>query len=134
MNTKTKSAVVLLSVLIIGIVIGALGSTLLRRNLWQDRVERFRTPHGFTERLLNTINPEPDKREKVYQILLEHHTKMLNHMEQTRDKMKIHGDSLLLELKPLLTEEQLNRVEKLLKRGPRGFPRPGGRPAKREKY
>ena len=44
MNTKTKSTLVLIGVLLIGIIVGALGSSLIRQNHWNDRISRFRSP------------------------------------------------------------------------------------------
>jgi len=44
MQSKAKSIFVLSGVLIIGIIIGALGSSLLRQNMWEERVASFKTP------------------------------------------------------------------------------------------
>ena len=124
MNTKTKSFFALIGMLIIGIIIGALGSSLLRRNLWDDRVERFRTPEGFTERLLDRIEPDPSKREAVKNVLLEHHDRMLNKLKKTRYLIENDADSLLMDLKSLLTEEQYERAKNILRRRPPHFDRP----------
>jgi len=128
MNTKTKSIFVLIGVLIIGIIIGALGSSLLRRNMWEDRISRFRTPEGFTERILDRIDPDPDKREAVKNVLIEQHRKLTEKFEHSRVQMEAHADSVLMQLKPLLTEEQLERATQFLKRRSRHMRRPGGKP------
>jgi hypothetical protein len=131
MNTKTKSIFVLTGVLIIGIIIGALGSSLLRRNMLEDRISRFRTPEGFAERILDRIDPDPDKREAVENILLEQHKKLFKKFEHTRAQMEAHTDSVILKLKPLLTEEQLERATRILKMRPPHMRKPDrkfGRP------
>jgi hypothetical protein len=121
MQPKTKSILLISSVLIIGIIIGAIGSTLLTKNMWKERVSRFRTPEGFTERILDRIDPDPDKRDAVEKILLEQHQQLTKKFENTRMEMKAHVDSVLQKLKPLLNEEQMERATKILKRRP---PRP----------
>jgi len=116
MQSKAKSIFVLTGVLIIGIIIGALGSSLLRQYMWEERVSRFRTPEGYTERILDRIDPDPDKREAVKNILIEQHENLTEKFEHTRVRVEAHTDSVLLQLKPLLTEEQLERAAHALKR------------------
>jgi hypothetical protein len=118
MNTKAKSTLVLLGVLLIGIIIGALGSSLVRRNIWQDRVERFRSPEGFSERLMHIIQPDQRQADQVRQILLKHHEKMEKITDQSRSMIKLHADSLLIDLKPVLTDEQMERLKDMLQRRP----------------
>ncbi len=118
MNTKTKSILVLTGVLLIGIIIGALGSSLLRRNMLEDRISRFRTPEGFAERILYRIDPDPDKRKAVENILLNQHKKLSKKFEHTRAQMEAYTDSVILKLKPLLSEEQLERATRILKMRP----------------
>jgi hypothetical protein len=118
MNTKTKSTIVLIGVLLIGIVIGALGSSLIRRSMWEERVARFRSPEGFSERLIHIIKPDPAQEEKVRQILLKHHDKMEKITEASRTMIKEHADSLLIDLQPVLNPEQLARLKDILHRRP----------------
>lgn len=122
MRTKTKSILVLTSVLIIGIIIGALGNSIISRSMWKERVSRFRTPEGFTERILDRIDPDSDKRDAVEKILLEQYHQLTKKFENTRIEMEAHVDSVLQKLKPLLNEEQMERAKRFLKRRP---PRPG---------
>jgi hypothetical protein len=130
MNTKAKSISVLAGVLIIGIIIGALGSSLIRQNVWEERISRFRTPEGFTERILDHIDPDPDKREAVKNVLIEQHRQLTKKFDHTRIQMEAHADSVLLQLKPLLNEEQIERAAHFLKRRPRHMRRPGGKPGR----
>ena len=125
MQSKAKSIFVLTGVLIIGIIIGALGSSLLRQYMWEERVSRFRTTEGYTERILYRINPDPDKRQAVKNILIEQHKNLTEKFEHTRVRVEAHTDSVLLQLKPLLTEEQLERAAHALKRRSRHMRKPG---------
>ena len=128
MHTKAKSIFVLTGVLIIGIIIGALGSSLLRRYMWEERVSHFRTPEGFTERILDKIDPDPNKREAVKEVLMEQHRNLTQKFEHSRLLMEANADSVLIQLKPLLTEEQLERATDVLKRRSRHLHRPDGKP------
>jgi len=121
MNTKTKSTVVLIGVLLIGIIIGALGNSMLRRNIWEDRVAKFRSPQGFADRFIKIIKPDPQQEKALQEILLKHHQKMLSITELSRERMKIHADSLLFDLEPILTSEQFEQAKNILKRRPRHF-------------
>lgn len=121
MNAKAKSIFVLVGVLLIGVIIGAFGSSLLRKNFIEERISRFRTPEGFTGRIIDIIQPEEEQRKKVEAILLKHHQMMLEIGEQTREEIKTHVDSLMNELKPLLSAEQLERLEKKIRRRPPHF-------------
>ena len=127
MNTKTKSTLVLTGILILGIIIGALGSSLFTHRMWNDRVSRFRTSEGFTHRILDRIDPDPDKREAVKKILIDEHKKLNQKYEQTRLQIEAYTDSVLLELKPLLTEEQMERATRFLKRTMHHIERPNTR-------
>lgn len=128
MNTKTKSIFVLIGVLLIGIIIGAMGSTVIRRQMWEDRISRYKTPDGFINHLLETIQPDPDQKEAVEKILYEHHKKMMRIGEESRKMIKNHADSLIIELKPILTAEQLEKLEKFLSRKRPGGKHPRGEP------
>ena len=127
MHPKTKSILVITGALIIGIIIGALGSSLLRQNMFEERLSRFRTPEGFTERIIDRIDPDPDKREAVEKILLDQHQKLFRKFEHTRQQMEIHVDSVLAQLKPLLNGEQFERAKHFLKRRPPRMGRPDGK-------
>ena len=127
MNTKTKSIIVLIGVLILGIFIGALGSSMLTHHMRKDRISRFRTLEGFTERILNKIDPDPDKRDAVKNVLIEEYRKLNQIYEQSKIQVETHTDSVLLELKPLLTEEQFERARHFLKRRPPRISRPEGK-------
>lgn len=121
MNTKSKSTLVLIGVLLIGIIIGAFGSSLIRRNIWEDKVAKFRSPKGFTDRLVTVIQPNSQQEKVIQEILLKHHEKMVTITKHSRQRIKVHADSLISDLEPVLTSEQLERAKRILRRGPRHF-------------
>ena len=131
MKNKTKSTLILIGVLLIGVIIGAVGSSLIRQKIWEDRVARFRSPHGFSDRLMELIQPDPQQEKAVKEILLKHHEKMRARSEKSRMMLRTHADSLIIELESVLRPEQLERAKKILKRrpsrfGPRDEPPPFG--------
>ena len=68
--------------------------------MWKERVSRFRTAEGFTERIIDRIDPDPDKREAVENILLEQHQMLTKKFEQTRIEMEAQVDSVSVCLSP----------------------------------
>jgi hypothetical protein len=118
MKTKMKSALILIGVLFIGIVIGAAGNSLIRKSMWEDRVNRFRSPRGFSDRLIDLIQPDPQQEAAVKSILLKHHEKMQSLAQESRTMLRTHVDSLLIELESVLRPEQVERAKRLLRRRP----------------
>jgi len=78
--------------------------------------------------MLDRIDPDPDKREAVKNVLIEQHENLAQKFEQTRLQMETHVDSVLMRLEPFLTEEQLERAEHVLKRRSRHMRKPRGKP------
>jgi len=115
MTYRTKSALMLLAMLIIGIVIGALGSGTVR----STRERRFqRMPPG--ERLFGVmervIRPTEEQREAFGQIMHKHAEKVTKLLEDHEDDLFAIYDSLHAELKTILTPEQRIRLEQHLSR------------------
>lgn len=115
MKTIAKTSLVLIGTLIIGIIIGTIGSTILRRNLMEERAARFKTAEGFTNRLIHVIEPDSSQKKAIEKILFEHHQQVQEISSDFHVQMKSKTDSLLKDLKPILTEEQYDRLEKRLK-------------------
>ena len=115
MNTKTKSIFVISGVLILGIIIGTFGSTVIRRNLLDKRIEQFRSPRGFGNHIERIIEPEAHQIQAIEDVINKHHEKMQNISNQFRDRMKGNMDSLLKDLEPVLSPEQFDRLKERLK-------------------
>ncbi|TFG94552.1 MAG: hypothetical protein E4H13_14710 [Calditrichales bacterium] len=112
MNAKNKTGLVIISTLLIGIVIGTIGSTLFRRHLWDERKAHYQTTKGFTERMIHIIKPDPGQIPQLEKIIIGHHDKFENISSEFRDKVKVNTDSLLNELRPVLNDEQFERLKK----------------------
>ncbi|TDI85776.1 MAG: hypothetical protein E2O79_01130 [Caldithrix sp.] len=116
MTTKTKSALILLGVLTMGVAIGALGSGTLH----QQRKQRFERmpPHErfflFMERVLD---PSEEQRDDVERII-ETRSEQLRELHETHQTGVIAiYDSLRADLQILLTDEQKKRFEEQIVKG-----------------
>lgn len=129
MNTRAKTTIIIAATLIIGIVIGALGSGALHRKFIRDSFNKpFRS--RMKEFMIDRIGPEPGQRDTLNVILDNHIIRMDSVMKKNREEMKALSDSLKVDLSGVLNEEQMRRYEEDLKRIQRDFPghRPPGMP------
>lgn len=107
MKIEFKTAIILIATLIVGMIIGALiYGTVMRSHVKQTAL-RLRTPGGFIRRMEMIMDLDESQRDRVHKILLKHHEKMARLGVEVRAMM----DSLQKELKPILTEEQMNRLK-----------------------
>ncbi len=128
MNIRVKTAGILIGTLFLGGILGVLGS-----RLWvQARVQRFQEHRGqrfFVQLHTQIIQPTPAQEDTVNAILEKYERKMLQLRRQFGDETRTMLDSLQAELKPILNEEQLERLQK--RRGQPPHPqhfRPGSPP------
>lgn len=111
MRMGTKSILMILMTLIIGLVIGFLIAGAFARH----RVQRFATMRepghmaGFLERM---IDPDESQREAVRAVLQKHSRLFLELHSRFEDEMMALRDSLRKDLDPILTEEQKKRLER----------------------
>ena len=96
---------------------------MIRKNIYKDRITRFRKPEGFVNRIENIIEPDSIQQVVIRTILLNHHKRIRVVSEQYHVEMKALIDSLKNELKPILTPEQQERLNERLQRRKR---LPGG--------
>ena len=122
MNPRVKSGLLLVATLILGMVLGGL----LTGAIVQRRLESFakiQTPVGMSLFLEDVIQPHSDEqREAIRAVLDAAGPGFIAIMEQTREEMKALRDSVRRALEPLLTEEQLKRLEARTRLGPGPFP------------
>lgn len=125
MNTKTKSSLVIIGTLLIGMVLGSVITGAVMRNRVFDRMERLRTMDGFRHRMEKIIQPDEDQRAKVHEILKEHFSRMQRLGETMRQDFEARNDSLYKELDEVLRPDQIERLKDRMKRL-RRFAPPGG--------
>jgi hypothetical protein len=114
MNTKLVAALALILTLLIGLFLGLMGGRLFSR---PDRVlldrppERFMDEDFVTRRLERAIDPTDAQRDTVRKILEANAGRFLERHRRQVEETDLLMDSLMLELKGVLTPEQLSRFK-----------------------
>jgi uncharacterized membrane-anchored protein YhcB (DUF1043 family) len=119
MKIETKTYVIIVVTLVIGMVIGSL----ITGAVVHHRVRRFMNlghPEHLATRIEELIGPNESQREAVHEILMKHSQMFLQVHSHFESEMLALRDSLKKDLGPLLTEEQKERLERQPKR-PRPF-------------
>ena len=136
MQTRTKSAFLLLAVLALGVVVGILVSGVLH-NRRMDRIARIRTGPGIVQLVERAVQPESEEqRAQIREIMEGAAPRFAETFQRTQEEMRTLSDSVMSELEAVLTPEQLEslRSHMLLRRGRppadewRGKERQGRRP------
>jgi hypothetical protein len=136
MNLHIKTALVLLTTLIIGFVLGALTVPYFAMH----RVRHFaglRQPRGFVAFFEKIIQPTEAQKDTVHAILTKHFEKFNNLADEHRDTLvQLHKD-LIKDLSSILSDEQKQRLADMpgaapfpFKPFPGGFPGPGPDPGR----
>ncbi|MEA1897871.1 MAG: hypothetical protein U9N53_09445 [Bacteroidota bacterium] len=108
---KTRSLLLLISILIIGFILGWLSST----SMSNRRLKEFRSYasyEGFRYHALDVLNPTEEQKEEIIPVIEEFSEKnqelKLRYRKEFGQMMKKYRE----ELTPLLTDEQLRCIEK----------------------
>lgn len=123
LQVQTKSTFIILSVLLIGFVLGILSA----RFLISHRIHDFQGMHhkeGFIHLFEKMINPHDAQADKVRMILESHFDRFADMGIDHRMEVKAIMDSLRIELEPYLTAEQIDKLTQQIDRPGR----PGGPP------
>lgn len=116
MNVKTKTFLVIVLTLVVGIIIGALAN----RALLQNRVRRvfsMRSPNVFTQSYLESIKPDAEQNKQIKEIL-ERNGQLLDEIRaKSREDLETVMAAMMSELESVLSPEQLKRLEDRSSRG-----------------
>ena len=137
-KTRTKSIIIILVTLVIGIAIGFEISEIFAEKRFEN-FRRIREPKGFVSIFDEIIKPDKDQKPVIDSIVLQHHAQVDTLISLGRQQIQRQIDSLRAALKPHLTDEQMKRFDthvERMKKGPvifrRRVPPPppgeGGRP------
>jgi len=125
MKMGTRSTLIILATLLLGFVIGLLASGALARQRVR-RLAEMRTRPGFSSRVEEVIRPIDDaQRDAIRRVLEEAGLRNTEIYSRTREDLRASLEQMREALEPLLTEEQLERLQRL-GRGQGGFMPPGG--------
>ncbi len=120
MNTKTMTTLIILCTLVIGVVIGALGSGMWRQKR-ESKFERMMPRQRFLGAMERIIDPTDTQREAIDKILKKRSEQITAVNEEHQNQIFTIYDSLQSELSSVLTKEQLNRLEDRLAKGAKQY-------------
>ena len=113
MRGKTKGALILFSTLLIGVLIG----TLLSGWFVRDRLRPIPHPRHFVRSTERLIAPQNEEQRQAVRAVLRHYATALRELNaEHREALKEQLDATRAELAPLLSEEQLRRLDRRQRR------------------
>ncbi len=119
MSARTKSVLLVIATLLIGLVLGAL----LNARLAERRIERIaslRSERGFVQFIEDAVQPRDDsQREAIRDVLRRAGERMAAHQERSRREARAMLDSTRAELADVLTPEQMQRLDERFEAGRR---------------
>jgi hypothetical protein len=122
MKTRSKTFWIILSTLVIGIIIGVLVGGMLQEKRW-DRIRGMSHQERFLRVMENIIEPNEGQRDAIREILKRQSERMADIRKRHGIEMMALMDSTREELNNILTDEQLERLEKHMKRRPQRYSR-----------
>ena len=108
MKNQYKSVLILVITLFIGMILGALIHGAFMQNRIKDMAFRMRAPFGLLRILEDVVDLDESQQEAVHEVLKRHQERMSRSRREVRTMM----DSLRKELEPILTQEQLERLDR----------------------
>lgn len=113
MRGRTKGALILFSTLLIGVLIG----TLLSGWFVRDRLRPIPHPRHFVRSTERLIAPQDEEQRQAVRAVLRRHAAALRELNaKHRESLKEQLDASRAELVPLLSEEQLRRLDRRQRR------------------
>jgi hypothetical protein len=111
MTAQTKSALLLVATLVVGLLIGAFATSAVLNNRL-DQLRSLRERSGFSDRMMEVIQPRDDAQRIAIEAVLERSHERYNRARRSfGEDMRVVRDSMEAELLPLLSEEQTARLE-----------------------
>lgn len=114
-KTNTKTFIIILVTLIIGIAIGFEVSEILIKKRF-DEFKNIRQPRGMVDIFGNIIKPDEKQKPVIDSIIFNFHKKVDKIMNAGRKQMDKQLDTLRLELKPYLNKDQIDRLNEEMNR------------------
>ena len=114
-NVNFKSALIIITTLLIGVAIGFELSEISVKKRF-EKLDSFRGPQGFIQIFQDIIKPNDDQRNKVSSILLKYHDKIDKITQAGMNDVSLKLDSMAVELKQILNEEQKARLDEEMQR------------------
>ena len=120
MKISTKTTLIILATLSIGIIIGIIGGGRFHQKRF-DKIRRMNPEHRFVEILDRIIKPTDEQNQRIKEILEKQSKKIALLEEDYQVEIFTVFDSTRLQIKTLLTDEQMNKLEQEISRGGEKF-------------
>lgn len=125
MNTRTKSALLIIGTLIVGVLIGVLATARVTDQRI-DRMRELRSRSGFEETVLQALGPISEEQTAAIKVILsESHERMGDLRREWRASLRAEGDSMRKALREVLTPQQIGALDDWMTRQQRRPRRPG---------
>ncbi len=119
MNTKTKTLLLSIATLVVGVVIGALATGAMQHK--RDRMLGEMPPHQRFRRVLErVIKPNATQHAAIEATLQRRYEQIQTLRDTFQDEVFAVYDSMRSDLASVLTEKQIRKLEARLARGPEG--------------
>jgi len=116
MKPGVKATAILMATLVLGIVLGFVG-----HGTWEhyrnDRPDRRPGPGGFIERMERILQPDSLNADTIHAVLVLHQARFLDVNKEQRAAMQAMMDSLITDLRGLVPEDRIERLEQIRERG-----------------
>jgi hypothetical protein len=123
MNIKLKFSIILIATLLIGIAIGFEISEISIKSHFRE-MDEFRESRGFVGLFENIIRPDTEQKVVVYSVLLKYHKMIDSTAKAGMTMVSKMMDSMFVELKKNLKDDQIKRLENEMERMKNGLPPP----------
>jgi len=128
MSLQVKPSLIIVGTLLLGMVIGTLVSSVFVNQRF-DRIRDMMGPHAFPRHILETIGPlEDEQRDAVFEVVERAADRIRNESSGTRVRIHAVLDSMVIELEPLLTDQQLQELKRKIGERRKFMHRPHGKP------
>jgi len=112
MNLKLKNSLILTGTLVLGIIIGVLVSGRVMHSKVEN-MKSFYTEQGFNRQIMRVIKPTEEQKKQLRPLFREQAKRNHQLFITCRKKRKKLMEDFKTELKDYLTEEQMQRLEKM---------------------
>lgn len=128
-SPRTKSIALLVATLLLGIILGAVLNAWWARERF-ERLRRLRTPGGFEQIVTRTLEPTSPEQRRGIEAVVGRTAKRLDSLRAGHWRaVRATVDSMRVDLEPILTEEQIERLKRRTRmHRPGPFVGPPGRP------
>lgn len=120
MSKKSQTLLVIVATLVLGIVIGAVGSGLFRKKQ-QEAFEGMPPGRHLLRVMERVIRPTPEQRAALHDVVERRSQQIAAVQAEHQSEVLAILDSLRSDLNAILTEKQQRRLERSLARGARRF-------------